>query len=227
MAERCAAAGVVLMEAMMARFNPQHVRVRQLIAAGVIGDVGLFSASFTVRLTEPKANIRFLSAPGAGALFDVGIYPISVARWDLGVEPVEVKALTTELPGTGADQVSTVMMRFGERGFGVIDCGLTLEPRNRYEVVGSEGMIAVTRPFASPPFVATAASLDLVITRAGPWRSSGSRTATSTRCNWRRFMASSLEKPHIRIVQTSPSRRRASSMPVTPPGPLDGITAAS
>ncbi|MFD0745959.1 Gfo/Idh/MocA family protein [Phytohabitans flavus] len=166
-AERCASAGVVLMEAMMARFNPQHERVRQLIASGAVGRPRLFRASFTVSLPEPENNIRFLSSPGSGALFDVGIYPISAARWIFGSEPLEVKAVTVELPGTGADELSTILLRFPDERLAVIDCGLTVTPRNTYEVAGTTGSISVTRPFASPPFVPAEPALELRLMRAG------------------------------------------------------------
>ena len=151
----------------MARFNPQHDRVRQLVASGAIGRPRLFRASFTVNLPEPASNIRFLPVPGGGALFDVGIYPISVVRWIFGCEPVEVEAFTVELPGTGADQLSTVLLRFPDERLAVIDCGLTVEARNSYEVVGTAGSISVTRPFASPPFVPAEPALELRLTRGG------------------------------------------------------------
>ncbi|WP_219469181.1 Gfo/Idh/MocA family protein [Nonomuraea rhizosphaerae] len=166
-AGRCEAAGVVLMEAMMARFNPQHDRVRRLVAEGAIGRPRLFRAGFTVNLPDPAGDIRFLPSPGSGALFDVGVYPVSAARWIFGAEPVEVKAVTMDLPGTGADELSGLVLRFPDERLAVIDCGLTVGARNSYEVVGSEGTISVTRPFASPPFVPVEPWLDLTVTRGG------------------------------------------------------------
>lgn len=167
MARCCAQAGVVLMEAMMARFNPQHARVRELIAAQAIGRPRLFRASFTVNLRDPAHNVRFLSAPGSGALFDVGIYVISAACWVFDSEPTEVKAVTLELPGTNADEMTSALLRFPDERLAVVDCGLTVEARNAYEVVGSEGAISVTRPFASPPFVPVERALELSVNRRG------------------------------------------------------------
>jgi D-xylose 1-dehydrogenase (NADP+, D-xylono-1,5-lactone-forming) len=162
-AERCSDAGVVLMEAMMARFNPQHERVRELIGAGAIGRVRMFRGHFTVNLPDPANNIRFLRQPGSGALFDVGIYPISAARWIFDNEPVEVKAITFDMPGTDAAEVAGVLLRFPDDQVAIIDCGLTLQARNSYEVIGTDGMISVSRPFASPPFVPARPALELRI----------------------------------------------------------------
>jgi D-xylose 1-dehydrogenase (NADP+, D-xylono-1,5-lactone-forming) len=167
MASRCAQQGVLLMEAVMARFNPQHARVRDLIADGAIGQPRLFRASFTVSLRDPDRNVRFLPEPGAGALFDVGFYGISAARWTFGEEPEAVEAMSLNLAGTSADEIAVAVLRFGTDRLAAIDCGLTLEPRNVYEVVGSEGAIRVDRPFASPPFVPARPRLELTVTRGG------------------------------------------------------------
>lgn len=166
MASACERAGVVLMEAMMARFNPQHRRVGELIASGAIGEAKLFRASFTVRLADPELDIRFLPASGSGAIFDLGVYPICAARWVFGADPLKAVATRAEFFDTGADEVAGILLRFPEGRLGVIDCGLTVEPRNRYEVVGTKGTIAVERPFASPPFVRAEPSLELTISRA-------------------------------------------------------------
>jgi predicted dehydrogenase len=167
MADRCAAAGVVLMEAIMARFNPQHARVRELIAEGAIGRPRLFRSSFTVRLPDAAGDIRFLPEPGAGALYDVGIYPISAARWIFDAEPEAVAAATLDLPGTGADELGGLLLSFPDARIAVIDYGLTLETADFYEVVGGDGSIRVARPYASPPFAPAESSLALTIARGG------------------------------------------------------------
>src|SRR5204863_10023784 len=73
------ARGVFLMEAMWTRFLPHMVRLRELLAAGVIGEVRMLQADFSFRTSfNPKSRL-FDLALGGGALLDVGIYTASLA----------------------------------------------------------------------------------------------------------------------------------------------------
>ena len=148
-AERC---GVLLMEAFMYRYNPQHRRVRELVRSGKLGTVRLFQGSFTVALDRPDDNIRMVSEPGAGALFDVGIYPINTARWMFDALPTNAYANALRRDGSSADEISTIVLSFPGERLAVIDCALTLGYRNHYDIIGTNGSIYVDRPYASPPF---------------------------------------------------------------------------
>jgi D-xylose 1-dehydrogenase (NADP+, D-xylono-1,5-lactone-forming) len=85
MAAAAAAADRRLMEAFMYRFHP---RMRALVEGS--RDAIYVHATFGFTLGD-RANYRFQSALGGGALLDVGCYTVSVARWILG-EPDEVLA---------------------------------------------------------------------------------------------------------------------------------------
>ncbi len=91
-------AGVVLVEAMMYRFQPQTECVRAALADGLIGtplhvDV---SCAFTTRF-DPGDRL-FDPSAGGGAILDVGCYAMSFARmvagWTLGDDAVEPAELT-------------------------------------------------------------------------------------------------------------------------------------
>src|SRR5438128_4501825 len=59
MVDACAGLGVPLMEAFMYRFHPQNVRVRELLTAGAIGEVGQVRAGFGFRMHPLNpANVR-------------------------------------------------------------------------------------------------------------------------------------------------------------------------
>ncbi len=161
--ERCSA---LLMEAFMYRYSPQHRRVRELISSDKFGEVQLIQASFTVSLDRPEENVRMLNAPGAGALFDVGVYAINTARWFFGESPTSVYAAVSRSAPTGADQVSAIVLHFSGGRAAVIDCALTLPYRNHYEVVGTLGTAHVERPYASPPFQPARDELAIVMTNS-------------------------------------------------------------
>jgi predicted dehydrogenase len=81
LANACATEGVVLMEAFMYRFHPQHERVRALLAGGAIGELcGVQTAfSFHMQPLDP-GNVRLQAPLAGGALMDVGCYPVSGTR---------------------------------------------------------------------------------------------------------------------------------------------------
>jgi predicted dehydrogenase len=77
-------AGVFLMEAMWTRFLPNIVEIRELLTAGVLGDVVTVTADHG-RWFEKDPHFRLFSPElGSGALLDLGVYTISFALMVLG-----------------------------------------------------------------------------------------------------------------------------------------------
>ena len=76
--------GLFAMEAMWTRFLPLQVRLRELLATGVIGDVRMVYADFGFRTDIDPHGRLFAPELGGGALLDAGIYPISLASMVLG-----------------------------------------------------------------------------------------------------------------------------------------------
>ncbi len=137
--------GVRLMEAFMYRFHPQTDKVRQLMRQGAIGAVHLIHATFSFRLTN-RHNIRLRPELGGGALMDVGCYCVNVCRTLAGAEPVEVQAYA-HWGETGVDEQLVGTLCFADGLLAQFDCALTLERREAYQVVGTEGHLDVPRAF--------------------------------------------------------------------------------
>jgi len=76
--------GTFLMEAMWMRFNPLAQQLATLVSRGELGEVRSVSASFGFIPPYDAANRLWDHALGGGALLDVGIYPVELARWLLG-----------------------------------------------------------------------------------------------------------------------------------------------
>ncbi|MBS1675730.1 MAG: Gfo/Idh/MocA family oxidoreductase [Actinobacteria bacterium] len=104
--------GLLVMEAMWTRYLPHMVRLREIIAAGTLGEIRAVWADHTQSLpTDPAHRLNALEL-GGGALLDLGIYPISFVHDLLGA-PVTVQA-TGRLVETGADaEVATIMTHAG------------------------------------------------------------------------------------------------------------------
>ena len=88
MVEHCRRRGVLLMEAFMWRHQPRTLELRRMIREGVLGELRLIRSSFSFPIAP--GDWRLDPARGGGALWDVGCYGVSTARFFAGAEPVNV-----------------------------------------------------------------------------------------------------------------------------------------
>jgi predicted dehydrogenase len=146
-------AGVVLVEAMMYRFQPQTEFIRTVIADGFIGsplhvDV---SCAFTTRF-DPGDRLFDRSA-GGGAILDVGCYAMSFARmvagWtsrDDAVEPTELTA-SGHLAETGVDDWAVASLVFPGGFTANVRAGTRLADDFQARIYGSEGHLRIPDPW--------------------------------------------------------------------------------
>jgi predicted dehydrogenase len=106
-----------LMEAMWMWFIPAIVDVRQRVIDGEIGELKVVDADFGLPMFDPDGRHRRADLAG-GALLDLGIYPISLARFLAG-EPVAVKALGT-LGESGVDSNVGGVLQFANGALGIV-----------------------------------------------------------------------------------------------------------
>jgi xylose dehydrogenase (NAD/NADP) len=152
MIDGCRERGVLLMEAFMYRFHPQHARVRELIAGGAIGELRFVRGAFTFML-EPfrPANVRLQSALAGGALMDVGCYTVNAARMLFGHEPVWASAQWDFRPEFGVEVSLAGILGFGEGRTATFDCGFRAAGQGSYSAVGTRGQIDVPAAFVPDP----------------------------------------------------------------------------
>jgi len=133
--------GLVLLEAMWTRYLPHMIRIREIIAAGTIGEVRTLTVDHTQKLpSDPEHRIQNL-ALGGGALLDLGIYPISFA-WDLFGAPSVVHAISTP-SATGADAETSVILGYPGGQQAVTLTQSDGRGPNRAAVIGTEGWIEI------------------------------------------------------------------------------------
>jgi predicted dehydrogenase len=146
--EAAAEAGVFVMEALWSRFLPAHVRLRELVAEGVIGEVLVVDASFGFPFTDRPDHRLLAHELGGGALLDLGIYSVNTAMQLLGV-PDEVTA-TAAFGPTGVDVNTAVAMRFASGAVATARCSLTALDPCTARVIGTEGYIELPAPQHCP-----------------------------------------------------------------------------
>ena len=138
--------GVPLAEAFMYRFHPQHAKVKEIIAAGGIGDIQTISAAFTFPISD-AANIRLSKPLAGGALMDVGCYCVNLMRFMTGEEPGEVKAVARFGDITGVDEALAGALMFPSGVVGHFECGLRAHRQHSYTIKGAKGFITVPTSF--------------------------------------------------------------------------------
>jgi xylose dehydrogenase (NAD/NADP) len=141
-------AGVVVAEAIMYLYHPLLAEARRLAHSGALGEVGFARGSFSFILDNPR-NVRWMPELGGGALWDIGIYPVSFCRWILG-EPERVFAWQTLTDG-GVDAATAGVLHFPGGQTATFDCSFRQTFRTQVEVSGSEAALIIDRPFLIKP----------------------------------------------------------------------------
>lgn len=138
---------VLFMEALMYQFHPQHQRVKEMIADGMIGDVITMRSSFTFLLQKREGNFRLNARTrGGGSLYDIGVYCIHAIRAILG-ELTNVYCEASLDESTDADWSAVAILQFENGKRAHFDCGMNASTRNEYEIVGTRGTIRVPKAF--------------------------------------------------------------------------------
>ena len=137
--------GVKVMEAFMYRFHPQWVRAKEIVLSGEIGKVLFVQTRFAFNNRDPR-NIRNILETGGGAIYDIGCYACSSARFIIGKEPSRAISLTERDATFGTDILSSAILDFGDAR-AIFTVGTQSFPTQRVDVIGSAGSISIHIPF--------------------------------------------------------------------------------
>jgi predicted dehydrogenase len=140
--------GVFVMEAMWTRFQPAVVAVRELIAAGAIGEVRSVQADLGVAREYDPVDRLFAMELGGGALLDLGVYVVSFAQMLLGT-PERVVAAGSRFP-SGADADAALLLDFGDGRTASLTTSLRNALPGQARVFGTTGWIDVLPRFHHP-----------------------------------------------------------------------------
>ena len=150
--------GVKIGEAFMIRSHLQWLRVRELLAAGRIGELRSIVGFFSYYNVDP-ANIRNRMESGGGGLLDIGCYLIHVSRLAFGGAPTRVIGLIDRDPQMQIDRLTSAMLDF-PGGQSIFTCSTQLVAYQRVQLLGTRGRIEVEIPFNAPPDKSTRILID-------------------------------------------------------------------
>ncbi len=180
--------GKMIMEAFMVRTHPQWLRVREIIRSGEIGDVRAFVGAFSYTNVDPN-NVRNKADIGGGAMYDIGCYCITTARWAFEREPQRVACVMERDPAFGTDRLSSAMLDFGP-GQAIFTISTQINPFQRTQIIGTKGRIEVEIPVNSLPDRPMRLHIDL----GGALDRSGIRTEEIPACDQYTIQADELAR---------------------------------
>jgi predicted dehydrogenase len=134
-----ASKNLVILEAMWTRWLPHMVRIREILAEGLLGDVRTVIADHDQKIDHIPRLIR--PELGGGALLDLGIYPVSFA-WDVFGAPDTVIAHAT-MSDTGVDLETAIILGYPSGAHAVLQIQMNGTGPNRAAIVGTEGRIEI------------------------------------------------------------------------------------
>jgi predicted dehydrogenase len=134
--------GVHLAEGYPYRAQPQTLKLRELLDAGVIGDVRLIQASFGFTLGTGE-NIRLSPQLSGGALMDIGTYSVSLVRMIAKARPTRAHAVAQWTAG-GVDRALAATLQFENGLFAQITCSFGTCLHRQALIAGSNGVIQTT-----------------------------------------------------------------------------------
>jgi len=140
--------GLLAMEAMWTRYLPHMIRIREIVAAGRIGEVRALFADHTQSITTDPAHRLNAIELGGGALLDLGIYPVSFA-WDILGAPTSITA-SAQLIETGVDsEVATTFTHASGAISTTISAARSAGP-NTAHILGTKARIDIDRTWYNP-----------------------------------------------------------------------------
>ena len=100
---------VVLAEAMTIYHMPLYRALRERVASGELGRVNLIQLNFGSFKDYDMKNRFFNRSLAGGAMLDIGVYALSLARLFLASNPDQVKSFVQKAP-TGVDESAAIAM---------------------------------------------------------------------------------------------------------------------
>lgn len=133
-----------LMEAMWMRFLPAYREAIAKVKAGEIGQVKYVTANFGFRSEEKLIKDGRLLNPdlAGGALFDVGVYPLTIVSDLFGWKPLDFRVDAT-MSETGVDETIQIQFDFGNAQIAQVGASIVLDTNKEACIYGEKGSVKI------------------------------------------------------------------------------------
>jgi predicted dehydrogenase len=146
--QRARSRGLFLMEAMWTRFLPHVVALREVIAAGELGELVAFVADHGKWFEKDPSSRLFAPELGGSAMLDLGVYPVSFASMILGT-PTRVVSMVTPA-FSGVDATASAIFGYANGEQAVITCTSSARSATRASVIGTKARVEIDGDFYAP-----------------------------------------------------------------------------
>lgn len=146
-----AAGDLFCMEAMWMACHPLVREVQRRLASGDFGVPRQVHADLGFVVPETASARMVDPALGAGALLDMGIYPLTFARMMLG--PITTVAATADLAASGIDLDVAIAARHESGAVSALTASMTAHSPRTASVATDEGTLDFPSGFHHPPYV--------------------------------------------------------------------------
>jgi predicted dehydrogenase len=137
--------GKALAEAFMYRHHPQTRLVGDWIRDGRLGEITYMQAVFNFTGMRHD-NVRLVPEWGGGALWDVGVYPVSLAQYVMGGPPEWVIGYQ-RFGNTGVDMLFSGQLHYHGERMAQISCSFETPFHTYAQIIGTQGSLTISRPF--------------------------------------------------------------------------------
>ena len=132
---------IFLMEALWTRFNPAFCQAKTWIDEGSLGSIHYINATFSFNGSHKDEDSRlFNPIKGGGTLLDIGIYPIFLAYYLLGI-PKSIKA-SAHLTSKGVDKQLAIILTY-DHAHAILYSSFTHNEDMRATIAGDNGEIYI------------------------------------------------------------------------------------
>lgn len=139
---------VTLFEAFMYLHHPQTRRALEIIGEGALGELQTVQSWFHFYLpAENATNIRLSAGLSGGSLWDVGVYPNSLAITMLGAGAPEAVWASQIVGESGVDVAMRGQMHFAGGKVAQISSGFRTPFREGAFIVGDAGILQIPEPW--------------------------------------------------------------------------------
>lgn len=139
------ATSLVLAEAFMYRHHPQTKLVGDWVKTGRLGEISLVRGVFNFTI-QNRENIRLDPSMGGGSLWDIGVYPVSMAQYVMGGPPETVFG-DQWIGEKGVDETFTGQLHYSRNRLAQISSSFRTPFYTFVEIHGTEGTLTLNRPF--------------------------------------------------------------------------------
>ncbi len=131
-----------LMEAMWTWYLPAVIKAKEWIQSGRIGEVKFLRADFGFEGELDMESRLYNPNLAAGALLDIGIYPLAIAAFLIDSELKNVKS-AGYLGQTNIDEYNAISLEYENGVFVQASSTILADTHNEAFIIGSEGIIRI------------------------------------------------------------------------------------